>query len=120
MNFIYNGRLTCLKRLTSTCCGLIDDREFCRISKMEHNGLLLQLIISESQQSIIKDCDSVSKLLEQVLKFFEEFKGLPPQRTHNHQILLKEETLLVSVRPYHYPYYKKGEIEKIFRRVIRI
>lgn len=32
IKFIYNGRLTCLKGLTSTCSGLIDDKECCRIS----------------------------------------------------------------------------------------
>lgn len=49
---------------------------------------------------------------------FEEPKGLPPTRTHDHKIVLKEGIPPVSVRPYRYPFVQKTEIEKIVRELL--
>jgi hypothetical protein len=50
---------------------------------------------------------------------FEEPKGLPPIRSHDHIILLKEDATPVCVRPYRYPYFQKTEIEKIIRELLQ-
>lgn len=55
----------------------------------------------------------VESLLSRFSLIFEEPKGLPPQRSHDHVILLKEGAQPVSVRPYRYAYFEKDEIEKI-------
>ncbi|KAL4297899.1 hypothetical protein GQ457_12G009870 [Hibiscus cannabinus] len=39
-------------------------------------------------------------------------KGLPPTRTNDHAIHLVSETKPISVRPYRYPHFQKGEIER--------
>lgn len=39
--------------------------------------------------------------------------GLPPSRSHEHGITLKEGTPPISVRPYLYPRVQKNEIEKL-------
>ncbi|KAL4304486.1 hypothetical protein GQ457_10G025610 [Hibiscus cannabinus] len=43
---------------------------------------------------------------------FEAPKGLPPTRTNDHAIHLVSETKPISVRPYRYPHFQKGEIER--------
>lgn len=109
MEFSYKGRMTCLKVLTSTCNSLIDDKEISRISRMEHmKGLLLQLISRGTQEPIANGCEVVSELLGHFSKVFEEPRGLPPQRSHDHQMPWKDETLSVNVRLYRCPYYKKN------------
>lgn len=49
---------------------------------------------------------------------FMEPTELPPQRAHDHSILLQEGVQLVSVRPYRYPFYQKEEIDKIVRELL--
>ncbi|GKC05635.1 hypothetical protein Tco_0997245 [Tanacetum coccineum] len=39
--------------------------------------------------------------------------GLPPQRDHEHAIVLKSGTEPINVRPYRYPQLQKDEIEKL-------
>ncbi|GLT71302.1 hypothetical protein SLA2020_433330 [Shorea laevis] len=58
-------------------------------------------------------------LLDEFKTVFEEPQGLPPLRSHDHQILLKPGTSPISVRPYRYPYYQKSEIETIVRDLLK-
>lgn len=51
---------------------------------------------------------------------YEEPRGLPPSRGHEHQIVLKEGSQPISVRLYRYPYYQKSEIEKIVRELLEM
>lgn len=37
---------------------------------------------------------------------------LPPSRSHDHKIILKEGTSLINIRPYRYPTIQKDEIER--------
>ena len=55
----------------------------------------------------------VQSLLEEFSIVFEEPKGLPACRGHEHQIILKPGTQPTCQRPYRYPYYQKTEIETI-------
>jgi len=50
------------------------------------------------KEEIIKDNKEV----------FVEPKGLPPRRTIDHKIPLKERVEAINVRPYRYPYLKKS------------
>jgi hypothetical protein len=52
------------------------------------------------------------------VEVFQEPKGIPPSRSHDHSIVLKEGTSLISVRPYMYPYYQKFEIEKLIKELL--
>ncbi|XP_074377189.1 uncharacterized protein LOC141718709 [Apium graveolens] len=48
----------------------------------------------------------------------KEKGGLPPSRTHEHSIVLKEGSDPVNVRPYHYPQVQKDEIENLIRDML--
>ena len=52
-------------------------------------------------------------LLQQNNKLFEEPIGLPPERTYDHHIPLKDERQVVKMRPYRYPTVQKDEIERL-------
>ena len=68
--------------------------------------------------------DQVSSLveLEQLLNdyddVFQEPSGLPPERLHEHKIILKNGTEPINVRPYRYPTFQKGEIEKLVAEML--
>lgn len=54
----------------------------------------------------------VETLLTKFEEVFQEPKGLPPSRTHDHHIPLKLGVEPLNSRPYRYPYFQKTEIEK--------
>lgn len=54
----------------------------------------------------------MEELLKHHESLFEKPQKLPPQRSHDHQILLQPGAGLVSVKPYRYPFYQKTEIEE--------
>jgi hypothetical protein len=58
---------------------------------------------------------SSAQLLDELLagftNIFAEPRGLPPQRTHDHNIVLKPGAQPVVVRPYRYPAAHKDELE---------
>lgn len=85
---------------------------------MGYKGLWLQLLSIENSMSEPNTCIKVSELLPNYSKVFDEPSGSPPQRSRDHQILLKE-SLLVSVRPYRYSYYQKIEIEKTVSELLK-
>uniref|UniRef100_A0A2N9J200 Integrase catalytic domain-containing protein n=1 Tax=Fagus sylvatica TaxID=28930 RepID=A0A2N9J200_FAGSY len=62
----------------------------------------------------------VQEVLEEFQTVFEEPQGLPPNRGHEHQIMLKAEAKPTSQRPYRYPFYQKGEIEKIVQELLKV
>ena len=50
------------------------------------------------------------------MEVFQEPKGIPPNRSHDHSIVL-EGTSPISVGPYRYPYYQKFKIEKLIKEL---
>ena len=83
-------------------------------------GLLLQIVSTEvaDRSKASKVSTEVLSLLEEYATVFEEPKGLPPCRGHEHQILLKPGTQPTCQRPYRYPYYRKTEIETIVKDLL--
>uniref|UniRef100_A0A3Q7HMD7 Uncharacterized protein n=1 Tax=Solanum lycopersicum TaxID=4081 RepID=A0A3Q7HMD7_SOLLC len=65
------------------------------------------LTAGEEQENL-----DLQKLLEEFGALFEELKGLPPNRSHDHSIRLKKESDSPNIRPYRYPHYQKNEIER--------
>ncbi|PSS36078.1 Endonuclease [Actinidia chinensis var. chinensis] len=61
----------------------------------------------------------VEKLLSKFEAVFQEPKGLPPLRTHDHHILLKPGEEPPNIRPYRYPYFQKTEIENQVKSMLQ-
>ena len=60
----------------------------------------------------------LSQLLDEYADLFTEPKSLPPPRSHDHKIVLKEGTSPINVRPYRYPALQKDIIEKIVKEML--
>lgn len=57
-------------------------------------------------------------IIEKNAAVFETPKGLPPNRGHEHAIVLKEGANPVGVRPYRYPQCQKDEIERLIQEML--
>ena len=51
--------------------------------------------------------------MDKFARIFETPSEFPPKRSHDHFILLKDETQVVRIKPYRYPTIQKNEIEKM-------
>nr|GEV35960.1 hypothetical protein [Tanacetum cinerariifolium] len=79
----------------------------------------------EEESSGMTDPDSgmgenmeLRSLLEEYADVFEEPKTLPPHRSFNHQILLKDGDMNVNVSPYRYPPAQKDVIETMVNELL--
>lgn len=61
----------------------------------------------------------LDQLLTEFSDLFAEPTSLPPQRIHDHRIFLKDGSNPVNVRPYRYPNYQKGEIERLVQEMLK-
>lgn len=50
---------------------------------------------------------------------FKDPEGLPPNRGHEHSIMLKEGSNPVSVRSYRYPQCQKDEVERLIQKMLQ-
>ena len=57
-------------------------------------------------------------LLKEFADVFETPKTLPPHRSHDHRIMLKEGTSAINIRPYRYPALQKDVIEQIVKEML--
>jgi len=62
----------------------------------------------------------LQQLLQKHGAVFAEPEGLPPQRSIDHRIHLEPGAKPVNVRPYRYPHYQKGEIERLVEEMLKV
>lgn len=62
--------------------------------------------------------DGMKELLEEFQELFNEVIELPPERSCDHAIVIKEGSSIRNFRPYRYPHHQKDEIEKFVRYVV--
>lgn len=62
----------------------------------------------------------LSTLLQDFQDLFAEPQHLPPQRSHDHSIPLKDGTEAINVRPYRYPAIQKTEIENMIQEMLKM
>ena len=60
----------------------------------------------------------IAQVLNSHPRVFEELKRLPPYRSIDHSIELLQGARPVNVRPYRYPHFQKGEIEKLVEEML--
>ncbi|KAL4379604.1 hypothetical protein GQ457_02G023110 [Hibiscus cannabinus] len=78
-------------------------------------GELFFLDADTVENEIPEACQSI---LEEYKSVFEEPKGLPPQRSHDHAIKLHSESQPVNLIPYRFPYYQKTEVERQIKEML--
>nr|GFD32968.1 putative mitochondrial protein [Tanacetum cinerariifolium] len=61
---------------------------------------------------------AVAGLLNDYGDVFTMPNTLPPNREHEHALVLQDGVAPVSVRPYRYPQHQKDEIEKLVREML--
>ncbi|XP_042979958.1 uncharacterized protein LOC122310144 [Carya illinoinensis] len=119
MTFMCEGKTIEFKGMKLNSSVVEDGPKLLKATLAKGKGILLQ-IIGERE---VKEHSAVvegqfSELLEDFKTVFDEPQGLPPPRSHDHQIILKEGTQPITNRPYRYPYYQKTEIEKIVAELL--
>jgi len=58
------------------------------------------------------------QLLQEYVDVFSESKTLPPHRSHDHKIVLRDGTSPINVRPYRYPTLQKDIIEQTVKEML--
>jgi len=103
-----------LQGITPIEVSLMNGEQFGRAMNQGKQGLVLQLLLPDAFCISTLETDPFfANLLDQFQEVFGEPTGLPPNRDHNHNIVLQPGAKPVCVGPYRYPYFKKTEIEKI-------
>ncbi|KAL0461879.1 UNVERIFIED_CONTAM: Retrovirus-related Pol polyprotein from transposon.6 [Sesamum latifolium] len=62
---------------------------------------------------------ALTLLLDDYSELFQEPQGLPPTRSIEHKIVLKQDAFPRKMHPYKYSYAKKGEIETIVKGLMK-
>ncbi|GJR79840.1 hypothetical protein Tco_0150625 [Tanacetum coccineum] len=93
-----------------------------------HNAMRVKWHVLKKLLHILMDLSSVDSgiggnmelqaLLEEYADVFEEPKTLPPHRSFDHQIPLKDGDVNVNVRPYRYPPSQKDVIETMVKELL--
>ncbi|XP_039027637.1 uncharacterized protein LOC120161466 [Hibiscus syriacus] len=74
---------------------------------------ILGHVVLLSMTEIPKSVPAALKpLLKRYSSVFDEPKGLPPTRTHDHAIPLKPGSSPINLRPYRFPHNQKTEVER--------
>lgn len=120
MKFTLGGVTICLQGDPSLCRSLVSLKAMLRTIKHERQGVIVELgcVTATTAHSLGEPVAELQPLLEEFSSVFQLPKGLPPMRSKEHAITLKEGTLPVSVRPYRYPQIHKDEIEKLVREML--
>ncbi|XP_035549739.1 uncharacterized protein LOC118349426 [Juglans regia] len=90
MQFQVEGRAISWQGLSFPCNLVIKDADISSITGLEHRSMFLHMISVNSQEDFVQEPEMITQLLSRFSKVFEEPSGLPPQRSHDHQINLKQ------------------------------
>lgn len=71
-----------------------------------------------NQMQFGENSPHLTELLEEYKELFAEPSHLPPERPHDHQIVLKQGVEPVNVRPYRYPAIQKDIMEGIVQEML--
>ncbi|KZV39307.1 peroxidase 64 [Dorcoceras hygrometricum] len=93
----------------------ITDMEFCGAIWFTGNGGME----TERREEATQPTTDLEELLKQYKELFDVPRTLPPTRTQDHAIRLKEGHGPVQVRPYRYAHHQKDEIEKMVSEMMQ-
>ncbi|KAF5475612.1 hypothetical protein F2P56_007404, partial [Juglans regia] len=119
MQFQWEGKSVWFKGLQLQQTSFLDCHKMFLNSCYHGKGLILQLQATPTLLSNEVNHPELKQVLSEFTQVFKEPTGLPPMRSHDHRIILKEGTSPISTRPYRYPFYQKSEIEKIVAELLK-
>lgn len=82
------------------------------------DGVMGYIFFLTAKEGEVLPVPAVQAIIKKHQKMFEEPKGLPPIRTQDHKIPLKDGSQPVNLRPYRIPYIQKAEVEKQVREML--
>lgn len=89
-------------------------------SVLDGSTMLLQISsIIESPQQAQTPIRAIQSVLDEFAAVFQEPKGIPPTRFHDHNIPLLPGSRPVSSRPYRQPHYEKSEIGRHVKELLQ-
>lgn len=119
MKFKVGGESLTLRGDASLSKAMVSLKAMVRTIRHEGQGIYLELsTLSVSHDSVPQLHEQVQLLLQRYSGVLNMPTGLPPHRPSDHQIILREGTTPISVRPYKYPHYQKDEIEKFVKEML--
>ena len=119
MCFYYEDQKALLQGLTpSLGSSIMDCKQFFKVPVKK--GLLLQIASVKASALKVRLPVEVELSLQVFEHVFETPTGLPPLRSHEHPIVLKEGAQPMCQRPYRYPFYQKNEIEKTVKELLSV
>ncbi|GJZ33214.1 ty3-gypsy retrotransposon protein [Tanacetum coccineum] len=119
MSFEIDNKRVMIKGDRGLCRSLVSYKALLRSLQKKKGGFLVEMkSLDESSELSTKQPEEHNQILAESEDVFHLPRGLPPHRDHEHAIVLKEGTTLISVRPYRYPYAQKNEIEKLVKEML--
>ena len=119
MQFIWKGRKVILCGDPSLERSMVTLKSMMKVIKKARGGLLIKLTnlqgdICEATGDVPSNIpEPLQKVIQHYTSVFEMPTGLPPLRSQQHQITLRNGSNPVNVRPYRYPQIQKAEIEML-------
>ncbi|XP_071939966.1 uncharacterized protein [Coffea arabica] len=99
---------------------LIKGSRLYKWSRKQAYGILAQVSAVEDKKPDTKPTSpEMEELLQRFKDVFQEPQGLPPERSQDHCITLKEGAKPFQMRPYRCPYIQKSEIEKLVQEMLQ-
>nr|GEU55879.1 putative mitochondrial protein [Tanacetum cinerariifolium] len=92
-----------------------------RLLQKEKKGFLVKMkLLDDTQAEAVTTETSFDSagLLAEYEDVLNLQSGLLPSRDHEHSIMLKDGTTLISVTPYRYPHIQKNEIKKLVKEML--
>lgn len=98
---------------------LVGTEETRKLLQKQPQGTIAQIYALQAVTPSVETNPEVEQLPTKFGEVFQEPKGLPRSRSHDHHIPLKLGVEPTNVRPYRYPYFQKSEIEKQVKDMIK-
>ncbi|XP_071923237.1 uncharacterized protein [Coffea arabica] len=97
----------------------IESGQLCLVTaENDHDEMIANCATMEPNVKVTPYKHQLDLLLLKYHEVFDEPMELPPARMHDHRIYLKEGTQHINVRPYRYPTFQKGEIERLVTEML--
>lgn len=79
----------------------------------------IELLTADSENQQLVGDNRIKALLDQFHTIFKMLSTLPPHKGMEHNILLKEGTEPIQVRPYRYRHIQKNEIKRLVQEMLK-